>query len=110
MLSLEEERVVYSQALESLFYCPSQLVLTQCFLSSPLEDLIHLPDSEEGLLRVLRVLKLLMRYVEHLPVYAGAPGKSGDTYDNDPVVAAATVMGENAAVFLFYCLQGHRLY
>lgn len=42
-------------------------------------------------------------------MYAGAPGKSGDTYDNDPVVAAATVMEENAAVSLFYCLQGHRI-
>lgn len=52
MLSLEEERVVYSQAVESLFYCPFQLVLTQCFLSSPLDDLIHLSDSEEGLPRV----------------------------------------------------------
>ena len=37
-LSLEEERVVCSHAVESLFCCPWQLELTQCFLSFPTGD------------------------------------------------------------------------
>lgn len=43
-------------------------------------------------------------------MYAGATGKSGATYDNDPVVAATTVMEENAeSLFLLSAGTPHIL-
>lgn len=78
-LSPEEERVVCSHTVESLFVVPGGWSGLRASLSSPTGDLYsRLGLGEDGLWRLaegLHGLKLVVRYLDllgPLPVYAGA--------------------------------------
>lgn len=93
-----------SQAVESLFRGPSQLGLTQCFLSLPLETFIYLSGpGEDSCQRVAEGscgLKLPVQYLHSQCICLHVPGPEGGVggrYASGSGAAAATADEANTA-------------